>query len=364
MTKILSETYKKTKYKLRDHGTRSVNNLKVVLDKVEPDRMIDFYGQGSIINDFEDKVANILGKEKAVFFPSGTMAQQIALRMWCDESKIYRVAYHPLCHLEIYEQDGLKELHNIETVLLGEEDRLFTINDLKKIGTDISTLLIELPQNCIGGQLPEWDELKEIIDYCKENDIRTHLDGARLWETAPYYQKELDEICRGFDSVYVSLYKSIGGVAGAILAGPEEFINDSKVWKRRYGGDLISLYPYILSADYYMTRRLDKMKKYYEESMELAKYFNNIDNIYTIPEIPVTNMFHVHFSKDIKHLENVLIDIMEKYDIGITPYFNELEDSYMFDISIGDAYEEVPKEKLDRCFDELNMKIIENSVRR
>ncbi|GKX30884.1 hypothetical protein SH1V18_33640 [Vallitalea longa] len=357
MTKLLSETYKKTKYKLRDHGSRSVNDLKVVIDKVEPDRMIDFYGQGFIINDFEDKVARILGKEKAVFFPSGTMAQQIALRMWCDERKIYRVAYHPLCHLEIYEQDGLKKLHNIETVLLGEKDRLFTIDDLKKIGTDISTLLIELPQNCIGGQLPTWDELSEILVYCKENNIKTHLDGARLWEAAPYYKKELNEICREFDSVYVSFYKSIGGVAGAILAGPEEFMNQSKVWKRRYGGDLISLYPYILSADYYMTRRIEKMKIYYEQSMELAKHFNSVNKIYTIPKIPVSNMFNVHFSKNIQNLESMLIAVMKRVDVGITPYFNELEDGYVFDISIGDAYGKIPKGKLDRCFDELNTQI-------
>lgn len=354
MNNNLVESYRATTYKLDGHGTHQVKVLEDALDTIDLHTKVDFYGSGPVINDFEDKMANILGKEKAVFFPSGTMAQQIALRMWCDEQEIYRVAYHPFCHLEIYEEGGLKELHHIETVLLGEEDRLFTIDDLKQGNTVISTLLIELPQRSIGGQLPTWEELKEITDYCKEKGIRTHLDGARLWETVPYYGKELKEICELFDSVYVSFYKGIGGVAGAILAGPETFMEESKIWKRRHGGDLISLYPYVISADYYFNKRIDKMHTYYEQAKELANYFNNLNKAYTIPAVPVTNMFHVYFRDDKNKVEEMLSNVMDKYSIGITPYLIELEEGCKFELGIGDNYGEIPKETLDKCFSELN----------
>ncbi|GMQ63727.1 threonine aldolase family protein [Vallitalea maricola] len=357
MSEILAKSYKNTRYKLDGNGKYSIRQLQIPMENVDEDKQIDFYGNGAIINDFEDKIAEMLGKDKAVFFPSGTMAQQIALRMWCDMKQIYRVAYHPLSHLEIYEQDGLKKLHNIETVLLGEQDRLFTIDDLKKRGTDISTLLIELPQRGIGGQLPNWDELNEILDYCKKNNIRTHLDGARLWEITPYYQKELKEICAGFDSVYVSFYKGIGSVAGAILVGPKEFIDESKIWKRRYGGDLISLYPYVISADYWFDRRINKMETYYNKAKELSKYFNSIDGIYTIPKIPVSNMFHVHFSKDVDNINKILAEIMNKISVGITPYLMETKNTWMFEICIGDSYEEIPKDILEKCFQELDTNI-------
>jgi threonine aldolase len=141
----------------------------------------DIYGTGRIINDFEKEIAQLLGKESAVFFPSGTMAQQIALRMWSDKLGLKKVAYHPLCHLEIHEKDGLKVLHHLESILLGSSDRLFTIQDLESVSEPIACLLIELPQREIGGQLPSWEELVEISEYCKNKGIKLHLDGARLF---------------------------------------------------------------------------------------------------------------------------------------------------------------------------------------
>jgi len=76
-----------------------------------PDEKADRYGEGSLINDFEHEVAMLLGKEEALFLPSGTMAQQIALRIWADRTHTSTVAFHPTCHLEIHEQKGYALLH-------------------------------------------------------------------------------------------------------------------------------------------------------------------------------------------------------------------------------------------------------------
>lgn len=95
--------------------------------------------------------------------------------------------------------------------------------------------------------------------------------------------------------MYVSFYKGFGGIAGAILAGDKDFVKESIVWKRRHGGDLISLYPYIISAEYYFNQRSNKMKQYYEEAKELAGFFNQCHAVSTNPLKPVSNMFDVHF---------------------------------------------------------------------
>lgn len=79
-------------------------------------------------------MAQYLGKASAVFFPSGTMAQQIALRIWCDQKELYKVAYHPLSHLEIHEEDGLKKLHGIEPILLADKDQVITLEDVEDMG--------------------------------------------------------------------------------------------------------------------------------------------------------------------------------------------------------------------------------------
>ncbi|HZG79264.1 MAG TPA: beta-eliminating lyase-related protein, partial [Brevibacillus sp.] len=270
----LQQAYERSVYPVTGHRPRNLQVLKDALNQLDGHLESDIYGTGTLIEEFQAKMAAYLGKETAVFFPSGTMAQQIALRIWCDQLGVERVAYHPLSHLEIHEEDGLKKLHGIEAVLLAGKERIFTLEDVQSMDDEIACLLIELPQREIGGKLPEYEELVAISQYCREKGIKLHLDGARLLEVLPYYQKTADEVCALFDSVYLSFYKGIGGIAGAILAGNEAFIKESKVWKRRHGGDLISLYPYILSADYYFQQRKDSFPRYYEDAKELARFYN------------------------------------------------------------------------------------------
>jgi threonine aldolase len=355
MAKTYSEFVKGAKYKITGNGDRRISQLLESFEPMDPSVDADVYGTGKIINDFEEEIATLLGKEKAVFFPSGTMAQQIALRMWCDEKDIKKVAYHPLCHLEIHEKDGLKVLHHIDSILLGSSDRLFTIEDLKAVKEPFACLLIELLQREIGGQLPSFEELAEISQYCKSKGIKLHLDGARLFETLPYYNKSAAEICSLFDSVYVSFYKGIGGIAGAVLAGGAEYIEQSKVWKRRHGGDLISLYPYIVSAKYYMGKRLRKMDQYWQHAKVVAERFNKMNGVKTIPEVPVCNMFHAYLSMPKETAEDILAKIIEKYNLALITNLREIEPSYLkSELSFGDSFELVPKEVLDAALNELD----------
>jgi len=354
----LVEAFKQTKFQIAGNGKRNMQVLKEAFDQVDGQLESDIYGNGKVIEAFQEKMATYLGKESAVFFPSGTMAQQIALRIWCDEKGIKRVAYHPLSHLEIHEEDGLKELHHIETLLLGEETGLIGLEDILNLHQEIACLLLELPQREIGGQLPDYKTLVEISEYCKKKGIRLHLDGARLFEILPFYKKSAAEICSLFDSVYISFYKGIGGLAGAILAGGKDFTQQSKVWKRRHGGDLISLYPYILSADYYFDKRISKMNHYFEEAIELAALFNSCTSIQTKPSVPVSNMFHVHIVRSKEQVQQILIEIYEQTGIGMTSYLNESnETTCHFEVSIGDQYESIPKVKLQEVFHLLQAKL-------
>lgn len=359
-TKTLKEVFKKTTYQIAGHSKRDLHQLQQVLSRVDGNVEGDMYGTGELIEDFQRKMAKYLGKESAVFFPSGTMAQQIALRLWCDEKGIKKVAYHPLCHLEIHEEDGLKELHQIEAVLLADKDRVIELDDVLGMDDDIACLLLELPQREIGGQLPAYEDLEAISRYCREQGIRLHLDGARLLEILPYYQKSADEVCALFDSVYVSFYKGIGGIAGAILAGDEDFTKQSKVWKRRHGGDLISLYPYIVTAEYHFEQRKHKFSQYYEDAKELAALYNQCQGISTRPVVPVSNMFHVQADLSKEELERIMVSLSEETGIGFTHYVRQDdESSSSYEVSIGDRYAMIPKEELGLAFEKLNQKIEE-----
>ncbi|MBS8264477.1 low specificity L-threonine aldolase [Mesobacillus boroniphilus] len=355
MISALQEAFNQSTYQLPGHGRRTVQVLKDAFEKVDGQLDSDIYGTGKVIEDFQDKMAAFLGKEKAVFFPSGTMAQQIALRIWCDEKGLATVAYHPLSHLEIHEEDGLKELHKIKSVLLADETRVIELEDVLSMEDPVACLLLELPQREIGGQLPSYETLVAISRYCRKNGIKLHLDGARLLEVLPYYEKTASEVSELFDSVYLSFYKGIGGIAGAILAGEEKFIGKSKIWKRRYGGDLISLYPYIISADHYFEMKSDKMPEYYENAKDLAGFYNSCHHVSTLPDVPVSNMFHVHFPHPKEEIEPVLTEVICETGVGIINHLKSTDEySCYFEVSIGDRYEEVPKEAVKKAFLQLD----------
>lgn len=359
----LQQAYERSVYPVTGHRPRNLQVLKDALNQLDGHLESDIYGAGTLIEEFQAKMAAYLGKETAVFFPSGTMAQQIALRIWCDQLGVKRVAYHPLSHLEIHEEDGLKKLHGIEAVLLADKERIFTLEDVQSMDDEIACLLIELPQREIGGQLPEYGELVAISQHCRKKGIKLHLDGARLLEVLPYYQKTADEVCALFDSVYLSFYKGIGGIAGAILAGEEAFIKESKVWKRRHGGDLISLYPYILSADYYFQQRKDQFPRYFEDAKELAQYYNGCSSMATRPTVPVSNMFHVHVQMPKEKLEPLLLTVYEETGVALTHYLRDVDGtSCYFEVTIGDRYAQLPKEALKRTFHMLDELILQKET--
>ena len=122
-------------------------------------------------------------------------------------------------HLELHEEHGYSHLCNLKSVIVGDENRQINADDIKGLAVPVSTLVIELPAREIGGQLPTWQELNKIKKVTKQKDIFLHIDGARLWETKAFYKKSYKEICKGFDSVYVSFYKGIGNLTGAMLLG-------------------------------------------------------------------------------------------------------------------------------------------------
>jgi threonine aldolase len=359
MPNQLRDAWRLAPYQLGGHGNRTVRVLKDALEGLDGEQGSDMYGKGELIEGFQRKMADYLGKEEAVFFPSGTMAQQIVLRIWCDRAGLKKVAYHPLCHLEIHEEDGLKQLHHIEPVYLADESRVIELEDVLGLEEDIACILLELPQREIGGQLPSYETLVAISAYCREHGIKLHLDGARLFEVTPYYERSAAEICGLFDSVYISFYKGIGGIAGAILAGEQDMVQEAKVWKRRHGGDLISLYPYIVSADHYFDLRIGRMEQYYAEARELAGLFNECHgSITTRPQVPVSNMFHVHCGLPKERLEPLLVELARETGIGVTGNLKAVsEEACSFEISIGEQYGRIPKDTLQESFRLLGSRI-------
>ncbi|UQS25617.1 beta-eliminating lyase-related protein [Amycolatopsis thermalba] len=172
----------------------------------------------------EERIASLLGKPAALFFPSGTMAQQVALRVHAERSGRRTFAAHPYTHLDNWEEQGYAAVHGLRFRPVGDRNELMRLADLEAVGEPLAAVVWELPQRDLGGVLPAWDELAAQVGYARSRGAAAHVDGARLWEAQPFYGTEFPKIAGLFDSVYVSLYKGLQGVRGAVLAGDEALV--------------------------------------------------------------------------------------------------------------------------------------------
>lgn len=233
------------------------------------DAPADVYGDGIVVA-LERRVAELLGTQDAAFFPSGTMAQQIALRCWAGRTGNRVVALHPMSHPERWEGDALSAVSGLRVVHPTTEARQPTPEEVASLREPFGTLMLELPLRDAGFLLPAWEELEALVEAAREREAVVHFDGARLWESTVHFGRPLPEIAALADSVYVSFYKSLGGLSGAALAGSREFVEETRVWRHRYGGQVFRQFPQALSALAGLERELPRLPSYVAQARMVA----------------------------------------------------------------------------------------------
>ena len=344
-----------TRYLTHDYPKTPRQVLSELVEETDPELPVDHYGEGKLIQNFEKEIAKLLGKEDAVFMPSGTMCQQIALRIWASRHGTKNVAFHPKSHLEIHEQHAYQRVHGLNGILVGSPDHLITLADLQAVAEPIGALLLELPQREIGGQLPTWDDLNEIVAWVRERNIPLHLDGARLWECRPFYKREYAEIAGLFDTVYVSFYKVLGGIAGSVLAGPADVIAESRVWQRRHGGNLIHLYPYVLSAQLGLRKRLGRMETYHAKAKDIASILTSFPQIQVVPDPPQTNMMHMFIQGEQETLQKAALALAKETGVWLFAHLapTVLPSYQKFELTVGEATLDLSNEEILNLFRDL-----------
>ncbi|WP_105970855.1 threonine aldolase family protein [Streptomyces geranii] len=272
-------------------------------DSYDLDEPSDIYG-GGIVETLEERVAGLLGKEAAAFFPTGTMAQQVALRCWAGRTGNPAVALHALAHPELHERNAFSTVSGLRPLRLTDEPRPPTAAEVRDFDEPFGTLMLELPLRDAGFVLPTWEELSEVVEAARERDAVVHFDGARLWESTTHFGRPLDEIAGLADSVYVSLYKSLDGYGGAALAGPRTLVEEAKAWRHRYGGAVFQQFPTALSALIGLDRELPRLPEYVAHARVVAAALREgfaaagMPWARVHPEVPHTNEFQVWLPYD------------------------------------------------------------------
>ncbi|MCZ7415065.1 MULTISPECIES: threonine aldolase family protein [unclassified Streptomyces] len=263
----------------------------------------DFYGDG-VVTELEERTAELLGMPAAVWFPTGTMAQQAALRCWAARTGNPRVALHPGAHPVQHERDALERLSGLQPVRIGAARAPVTAEDVYGLDEPVGTVMLELPLVAAGYALPTWEELNRTVAAAREREAVVHVDGARLWESTTWFGRPLAEIAALADSVYVSFYKSLRGLSGAALAGPEDLVEEARAWRHRYGGNLVQQWPAVLTALAGLDRELPRLPSYVTRARlvaaELRAAFDAAELPFAVvhPEEPHTHQFEVWLAGD------------------------------------------------------------------
>jgi threonine aldolase len=276
--------------------------LQFLADALTGDEDMDDYGEGEYLSAFEAEVAALFGKEAAVFMPSGTMAQQIALRVWCERRHNHTVAMHPSAHPEFAEHSGFRFLHGLQRLQFGAPEfvgnRLLTVEDFEALGETPGAVLLELPHRPLGGQLPPWEDLQAMRAWAQARNVPLHMDGARVWQCRPFYGKSYAEIASLFDSVYLSFYKDLGGLTGAMLLGTADYVKEARVWQVRHGGRLHTMAPFVVSARLGFQRVPAVIDQWVARAREVAAVLSQFDEVMINPDPPHASFFQLYVRGD------------------------------------------------------------------
>lgn len=218
----------------------------------------DNYSLGGAVEALETKFAALLGKPAAMYVPTGTLANLLAVRKLAGTDR--RVLVQAESHLFNDSGDGAGILAGLNLMPLGLGSADISLDEVKswversaggRVQTPIGVISIESPVRRRHHTMADFDQVQRVCAYARERGIRLHLDGSRLFNLPLHSGKSLKEICALFDTVYVSVWKHFNGSSGAILAGDAGFIDGLYHQRRLFGGALPQAWPQMaVAADY------------------------------------------------------------------------------------------------------------------
>ena len=206
----------------------------------------DVYGDDPTVNELEAEVAALLGTEDAVYVPTGTMSNQIAVRTHTEPGDA--VLLDQSAHVYMNEAGGMAALSGALPKLLPGVRGIFSADDVRAalgvpsrfsvatISAPAKLLCLENTHNAGGGKIWSLDQIKAVTDVARERGLRTHLDGARLWNASAATGIPEKTYAQFFDSISVCFSKGLGAPVGSALCGTRDFVKRARRFKQQFGG--------------------------------------------------------------------------------------------------------------------------------
>ncbi|HVK17284.1 MAG TPA: low-specificity L-threonine aldolase [Fimbriiglobus sp.] len=256
----------------------------------------DVYGEDPTVNQLEERVADTLAKEAALFVPSGTMANQVAVRLHCRPGD--ELLCEATSHVYLWEGGAPAALSGVTTRLIPGAFGVLSVRDLEgtlhppdDIHSPTSRLVcLENTHNRGGGRVYPVETVREVSAWARRNGLGLHLDGARLWNAVVASGVAAREWCGHFDTVAVCFSKGLGAPVGSALAGTRDMIRQARRVRKLYGGAMRQAGFLAAACLYAMDHHIDRLVEDHANAKLLAAAVADTPGLKLVPPAVETNL--------------------------------------------------------------------------
>jgi len=267
----------------------------------------DYYASGGSTAELEKAFAALTGKEKAVFLPTGTMANELAIKLLSAEKA--KIVVPENSHIYRDEADAAYLVHNKRLLPAGKGLPYYDMEELDKLiayhkegevfNSEVGAVALECPVRRADGTAVPLDVIRKVSIYCKERGYGLHLDGARLHLASAWTGVPISEYASYFDTVYISQYKYLNAAFGAVLCGPAELIGQIPHLVKIHGGALYHTWPATAMSLHHLKTIEEDLANTKKAAEDLVSRLNLIDGLEITPVPAGTNIYNLEIDMSI-----------------------------------------------------------------
>lgn len=280
----------------------------------------DVYKEDPTVNALEERIATMFGKKTALFFPTGSMANQAAIKLHTNPGE--QVICDKYAHIYNYEGGGASFNSGVSCKLIDGHRGMFnadqvveSINPPDFYHSPLTRLVaVENTTNKGGGACWNFEEIKKIRTVCNEHNLGYHLDGARLWNALVNTNETALQYGEVFDTISVCLSKGLGCPIGSVLVGDEDIMKGAIRIRKIFGGGMRQV-GYLAAAGLYaLDHHIDRLKQDHNKAKEIGEMLGALSQIKTVEPIE-TNIIIFELNPDVN--ETVFVQKLAKNNIHI-----------------------------------------------
>lgn len=304
-----------------DTVTKPTPEMRVAIANAEVnDDVIDM---DPTVKRLQDLCAEMLGKEAAIYMPSGTMTNQVAVRVHCQPGD--ELICDVNCHIYNYEQGAYAQLSGVATRTVEGDFGVLEVDQLRDLIRPDNEHLVRTRLVCLenthnrgAGRILPYESVEAVCRWAQENGLRRHLDGARLFNAAVASGIEAAEWAKHFDTVSVCFSKGLGAPVGSALAGPRDLIESARRHRKVFGGGMRQSGIIAAGALYALENNVERLAEDHANAKILADAVRKADGLDLEPDLVHTNMVIFRIDPSLGTSENFATALEEEGVLVLT----------------------------------------------